>query len=129
MIKTIMCIRRKPGLSREEFEHHWKNIHAPLIQELKQDLRILRYVQSNANEDMVSTAIRQQRNGPEKFDGIGQAWFASLNDLIEVSSDPASAQALGALRQDELKFIDLDNSPMFVVEEETVFDDLSESGR
>lgn len=128
MIKTVMCIRRKPGLSREEFEHHWKNIHAPLIRELKQDLRILRYVQSNANEDRVSGALRSQRNGPEKFDGIGQAWFASLADLIEAGRDPASARALETLRQDEMRFIDLENSPMFVVEEDTVFDDLPVSG-
>lgn len=122
MIKTIMCIRRKPGLSREEFEHHWKHVHAPLIARLKDDLRVLRYVQSNANEEFVSEVLRQQRNGPEKFDGIGQAWFRSLDDLVEVAQSPTSAAALAALREDELKFIDLENSPMFVVKEETVFD-------
>ncbi|PQA88718.1 EthD domain-containing protein [Hyphococcus luteus] len=122
MIKTIMCIRRKPGLNRKDFEHHWKNVHAPLITRLREELRILRYVQSNANEETVSEVLRQQRNGPTKFDGIGQAWFASLNDLVEVANDPASRAALEALREDELNFIDLENSPMFVVEEETVFD-------
>ena len=66
-IKTIMCIRRKPGLSREAFEHHWKHVHAPLIDRLKGELKILRYVQSNANEEVVSGFLRQQRNGPEKF--------------------------------------------------------------
>jgi uncharacterized protein (TIGR02118 family) len=126
MIKTIMCIRRKPGLSREDFEHYWQSVHAPLIRDLRRDLRILRYVQSNANEDVVSNALRHQRGGPEKFDGIGQAWFASLNDLVEVSASPASAKALQTLREDELRFIDLRNSPMFVVEEDTVFDDLPE---
>ena len=124
MIKTVMCIRRKPGLTREAFEHHWKHVHAPLIMRLKDDLRILRYVQSNANEEIVSEVLRQQRNGPAKFDGLGQAWFGSIQDLVEVASSPASAKALEALREDELKFIDLDNSPMFVVEEETVFDTL-----
>lgn len=120
-IKTIMCIRRKPGLSREAFEHHWKHVHAPLIERLKDELRILRYVQSNANEDMVSAILREQRNGPEKYDGVGQAWFRSLDDLVEVAGNPAAAAALNALREDELKFIDLENSPMFVVEEEIVF--------
>ena len=122
MIKTIMCIRRKPGLSREEFEHHWKHVHAPLIDRLKGDLRIQRYVQSNANEEFVSEVLRQQRGGPGKFDGIGQAWFRSLDDLVDVAQNPASAAALAALQEDEIKFIDLENSPMFVVEEETLFD-------
>lgn len=121
-VKTIMCIRRKPGLSREAFEYHWKHVHGPLIDQLKADLKILRYVQSNANEDMVSEVLRQQRNGPAKFDGVGQAWFRSVEDLVEVASNPAAAAALNALREDELKFIDLENSPMFVVEENAVFD-------
>lgn len=120
-IKTIMCIRRKPGLSREAFEHHWKHVHAPLIDRLKDDLKILRYVQSNANEEVVSGFLRQQRNGPEKFDGVGQAWFRTLEDLVDVAGNPAAAEALNALREDELKFIDLENSPMFVIQEEEVF--------
>ncbi len=125
MIKTIMCIRRKPGLSGEEFEHHWKHVHGPLIARMKTELRILRYVQSRANEDVVSDILRRLRNGPAKFDGLGQAWFASLKDLIEVADNPGSVAALKALREDELRFIDLANSPMFVVEEDVVFDDLS----
>ena len=123
MIKTIMCIRRNPALTRAKFEHHWQKVHAPLIKRLKDDLRIVKYVQSNANEEFVSEVLRQQRNGPEKFDGIGQAWFRSLDDLVEVAQSPASAHALELLRQDELKFIDLANSAMFVVEETTVFGD------
>lgn len=122
MIKTIMCIRRKPGLSQAAFEHHWTRVHAPLIERMKSELRILRYVQSLANEDVVSEILRTQRNGPAKFDGLGQAWFASIKDLVEVAADPASAAALAALREDELRFIDLEHSPMFVVDEHTVFD-------
>jgi hypothetical protein len=124
MIKTIMCIRRKPDLSHGEFEHHWRSVHAPLIERMKAELRILRYVQSRANEIIVSEALRKQRGGPVKFDGIGQAWFSSLNDLIDVANNPASVAALEALREDERRFIDLANSPMFVVEEQIMFDDL-----
>jgi len=61
---------------------------------------------------------------PHFPDGLGQAWLASIDDLVEVAGDPAAAAALAALREDELKFIDLENSPMFVVVERTVFDRL-----
>jgi len=30
MVKTIALIKRKPGLSREEFIRHYEEVHAPL---------------------------------------------------------------------------------------------------
>lgn len=27
MIKLVYCITKKPGLTDEEFFHHWKNVH------------------------------------------------------------------------------------------------------
>ena len=32
MIKTIAMIRRKPGISREDFIRHYEEVHAPLGQ-------------------------------------------------------------------------------------------------
>jgi hypothetical protein len=30
-VKLVFTLRRKPGMSREEFQHYWKTIHAPLV--------------------------------------------------------------------------------------------------
>ncbi len=122
MIKSVMCIRRRQDLTHDQFVDHWRNAHAPLIGRLKSDLKIVRYVQSDANEEFISAVMREQRNGPEKFDGLGQAWFRSLDDLMAVAENPASRAALDALAEDERKFIDLAHSPMFVVEEQVIFD-------
>lgn len=123
MIKTIMCIKRKPGLTREAFEHHWRHLHAALISSLREELRIVKYVQSNADEEVISTIMRQQRGGPEKFDGLGQATFRSMEDLMAVSQSSSGRAALAALRADEEHFIDLANSPMFIVNEHVIFRD------
>ena len=34
MIKLVFCLRRKPTLSREDFQAYWREIHAPLVAEL-----------------------------------------------------------------------------------------------
>jgi hypothetical protein len=31
VLVSIAFIKRKPGMSREEFYHHWANIHGPLV--------------------------------------------------------------------------------------------------
>lgn len=121
MIKTTICIRRKAGLSREEFFDHWYNRHAALIRELKDDLKIVRYVQSHSVDNEISEALRKSRNGPAMYDGIGEAWFNSLRDLASVGRDAASAAAIARLIADEHHFIDLANSPFWVAEEKVIF--------
>ena len=33
MIKVVFCLRRQPHLSRQEFQHYWRTVHAPLVAE------------------------------------------------------------------------------------------------
>ena len=75
MIKTTICIKRKDGISRQEFFDYWYNQHAALIRELKDDLKIVKYVQSHSIDNEISSALRASRNGPQMYDGIGEAWF------------------------------------------------------
>jgi hypothetical protein len=30
-VSSVAFIKRKPGLTPEEFYHHWENIHGPLV--------------------------------------------------------------------------------------------------
>ena len=30
MVHLLIAFKRKAGLSREEFSHHWREVHAPL---------------------------------------------------------------------------------------------------
>ncbi len=121
MIKTTMCIRRKSDISREAFFNYWNTQHADLIKRLQLDLKIVKYVQSHSLDNPVSTALRAARNGPEMFDGVGEAWFESIESLYSLGSDERSAQALKLLLEDEFNFIDLANSPFWVAEEKQIF--------
>ena len=46
MIKLTFCLRRKPGLSWDEFSNYWREVHAPLVKSHANALGVRRYVQS-----------------------------------------------------------------------------------
>ncbi|RLT89416.1 MAG: ethyl tert-butyl ether degradation protein EthD [Thalassolituus sp.] len=121
MVKTTICIKRKQGISREEFFDYWENHHAELIKTLKDDLKIKRYVQSHSVDNAISAALRASRGGPEMYDGVGEAWFESMETLASIGQDESSLKAIARLIEDESKFIDLLNSPFWVsVEKEII---------
>ena len=122
MIKLTYCLRRKPGMSLEEFQRYWRDTHAPLVAERAEALGIRRYVQVHTSDLPDVHAMLQGRNGgsPEPFDGVAELWFDSLEAMG--SDDPAAAQANADLFEDEMNFIDLANSPMWIAEENIVVD-------
>lgn len=120
MIKLTFCLRRKPGMSLEEFQRYWRETHAPLVAERAETLGIRRYVQVHTADLPEAHAMLQARNGgaPEPFDGVAELWFDSLDGLG--STDPAVVQASAELLEDERNFIDHPRSPMWIAEEHVV---------
>ena len=85
-------------------------------------LRIRRYVQLHTIDHAMNAAIRATRGGPEGYDGVAELWWDSLDDIM--TNDSAEARAAGQeLLEDERKFIDLANSPLFFAADRTIFDD------
>ncbi len=119
MIKLTYCLRRKPGMSWEEFSDYWRMIHAPLVKERAEILGIKRYVQVRTLQDRELHGRLQARNGgsPEPFDGIAELWYESL---VPGSRREEAAQAAQELLEDERNFIDLAKSPMWYGEETEV---------
>ncbi len=119
MIKLTFCLRRLPSLSRAEFQAYWFEKHAPLVASVKDTLRIRRYVQLHSLPPEISETLRQSRAGPEGYDGVAQLWWDSFEDMA--SGDPQAAEAGRLLLEDERKFIDLPNSPLWWGEEKVIF--------
>ena len=115
LTKLTFCLRRKPGLSWDEFSEYWRTVHAPLVRERAELLGIKRYVQVRTLQDRELHARMQARNGgaPEPFDGIAELWF----DPADSRATSAAARAAAELLEDERNFIDLPNSPMWYGEE------------
>jgi len=120
MIKLVFALRRKPELSRDQFQAYWRGTHAALVAERAELLKIRRYVQVHTMDLEGMHGAFQRRNGgaPEPFDGVAELWFDTLDALG--GEDPAVRQAQSELLADEANFIDLANSPMWMSEENEV---------
>lgn len=71
MVVLTCLVRRKPGMSPEEFHAYWRGNHGPLVASTESGSHVVRYEQHHrALEDY----------GPEDdggFDGVTVQWFAS----------------------------------------------------
>ena len=106
MIKTIALIRRKPGISREEFIRHYEEVHAPLAMACLPGLK--GYVRN-----FVVTAP----GGAEPdFDVVREFWFEDMAALQAVHAF-LRTDAARALREDEARFIDSASIRACAVEE------------
>ncbi|MEQ9504854.1 MAG: EthD domain-containing protein [Hyphomonas sp.] len=119
MIKLTFCLRRLPHLSREEFQTYWRETHAPLVARHATTLGILRYVQVHTGHNALNTAMQASRGGPDAYDGVAELWFESEAAMAANSSE-AAAKAGAELLEDEKKFIDLANSPLWFNDEHVV---------
>jgi uncharacterized protein (TIGR02118 family) len=118
MIKLVFTLRRRDGMSREEFQRYWREEHAPLVQRHAETLHLRRYVQVHLRETDLNDALAGLRGGqPSFYDGVAELWWDSLEDLVAASSTEAGQAAAQELLQDEQRFIDLPNSPLWLGEE------------
>ena len=114
MIRLIFVLRRKPGMSLTDFQQYWRSTHGPLVAKHSATLNILRYVQVHTLEDPVNDQLAGARGKMEPpYDGVAELWWNNREELT-ASFVSASGQAAGReLLEDEARFIDLPNSPLW----------------
>ena len=121
MIKLVYCLRRRPELSREEFQRYWRETHGPLVSDRATLLRIRRYVQVHTLDSPVNDALRRSREGAsEAYDGVAELWWDAVEDLAASTATPDGQQAARELLEDERNFIDFARSVLFIAREHIV---------
>lgn len=114
MIRLVFALRRRAELSREEFQKYWKEQHAPLVASFATDLDIHRYVQTHTLTDPANDAAQKARGHMEtEYDGVAELWWQDERALKEHLQTKTAQRAGAALLEDERKFIDLENSPLW----------------
>jgi uncharacterized protein (TIGR02118 family) len=118
MIKVVFMVRRREEMTREEFQRYWREEHAELVKRHADVLGIRRYVQTHARDTDLDDALARSRGSePRQYDGVAELWWDSIDDLMgaAVSEEGQTAQQL--LLEDERRFIDVANSPIWLGEE------------
>lgn len=106
MVKVMLLLKRKPGLSREEFSRRYEEVHAPLV--LSHLRTMKKYVRNYA--------IASPGAGEPDFDCITEVWFDNMKELKRVQ-DFYQSDVGEVIRNDEERFIDRSKMLSFLVEE------------
>ncbi|MGD2082139.1 MAG: EthD domain-containing protein [Chromatiales bacterium] len=111
MIKLIVAIRRRAGMSPEAFHEHWRSTHARLVRGSPAAARYMRrYVQCH-------TLPESYAQGEPAFDGTTEIWFDSVADMEAFYSDP---DYLENVKPDESRFADMTRTVFFATREEPI---------
>jgi uncharacterized protein (TIGR02118 family) len=108
MVKALTFIKRKPGMSVEDFQSYWRTKHPRVVTALP---GVRRYVQSH-------TLLAGYRKGEPVHDGIAEVWF----DDSQALRASAAAPAYRDVQADEAKFIDRGTMGMIVTEDHVIKD-------
>lgn len=120
MIKLCFCLKRKAGMSLDEFQTYWRQRHAPLVKRHAEVLRIRRYEQVHTLDHGINSTLQGSRNSPAPYDGIAELWWDSADDLATAMASETGARAAAELLEDETKFIDHKNSPLWIAKEHVI---------
>ena len=118
MIRIVYPLRRKPSMSRAEFQKYWHDVHGPIVAKHATTLNILRYVQNHTLDDPMNEQMAKARGAMEPpYDGVAELWWPTRDALASSFASPAGQAAGKELLEDEARFIDLPNSPIYLAYE------------
>jgi uncharacterized protein (TIGR02118 family) len=114
MIRLTFMMRRRPNETRAEFQRYWLEQHGPLMASFATDLNVLRYVQCHTTEDDHSKLWGRRGEMEAPYDGVAEVWWESVAALNKTLGSAAGRAAGAALVADELNFVDLATSPLWL---------------
>lgn len=113
MLITLGFYRRKPGLTCEQFLHHWQHVHGPLFLSIPSLSRyIRRYIQHHVAPNTFFPGVT-----PLDFDGFSESWFDDAEARRQFLSQPEMQQRIVP---DEHNFIDMSATRVQVFDSQLV---------
>ena len=113
MVKGIVFLKRKSGLSREEFREQYEGVHVPLALSLLPTMR--RYVRNYITANVISGSAAE----PD-FDCIAEQWFDDMEGfqtMIDTMTGTSAGHASQALGHSVMVFLDTTKTAYVLVEE------------
>ena len=106
MIKVMVMIKRKPGISHEEFCRHYEEVHVPLA------LKLLPTIRKYVRNHVVALPGTEELG----FDCITEFWYDDMEGA-QASLDTLNSDAGQVISDDEATFMDKDKQVVFLVDE------------
>ena len=111
MVKITVLLKRKPGMSSEDFFRYWSDTHGPLMTSVPEFMRhCRRYIQSH----VIEGAKLDFPAAFADYDGYAELWFDDLDSLNRALNEP---RYLGELIPDMQEFLDLESLRVLVTKE------------
>jgi len=111
MVKLFAFLRRREGMSHEDFVAHWRDRHGPLIRDTPELARhIVRYEQHPRHAP-------GPWSGNEDLDGVAVQWFETLDGFKAFLAEPSYGELIAP---DEQRFLDTSRVEFVICEEPNV---------
>jgi uncharacterized protein (TIGR02118 family) len=111
VVKLICFVKRKPGMSADEFYDEWFNRHGPLIASTEPFSRLVRRYEQHRR------LAEPGWMGTPGYDGVTIQWFDTAADFEAFVQAPEYAEIIAP---DEQRFLDQDALVWLMTEEPTV---------
>lgn len=117
-LRMTATLRRNPAITREQFRHHWREVHGPWAMRHPEVFGFRHYVQLHAPADADDNPLARERHSPPAFDGVSEIY------RDKPTAPPDVVAALRAeFHDDEQHFLDVDASPVFLGEVKVIVHD------
>jgi uncharacterized protein (TIGR02118 family) len=114
-MKMILLLKRKPGITAEEFKNYYESNHAPMATKY---LHFGTYKRYYIDKENLYEAGHVEHAAPlPDYDVVVEIGFDSPDDyqkMMDVLGDPVSGKQFA---DDEANFLDRDSLQMFFVDE------------
>jgi hypothetical protein len=110
VIKLICMVKRRSGMTIDDFHRHWRTVHSPLNCDTPSIAKyFVRYERNHrARRDY-------DREGASAFDGTAVEWYPSVQAFYDMIGEPAYREVIAP---DEDRFLDRDNLVWLLTEKE-----------
>jgi len=117
MIKFVQCIRRKPGMTKQEFRAQWV-AYGEKVKAIAEASDAIRSVLSMALAVEQNLDIMQSRGTKAPYDGMVELWWQRGNDIVAFLESGSGDDLVDDLRRAQEAFMDLPNCTFFFASED-----------
>jgi uncharacterized protein (TIGR02118 family) len=99
VLVVLGFLKRKPGLTLEEFNRYWRDVHGPLVRGTPEVARhFVKYVQHQL------TPGKSSPGAPElPYDAFSETWYETAEDRERMRAEPKFKEVIAP---DEANFLD-----------------------